>query len=52
MAFKLSGIRKSLDVTFDIGPDETWMPVKAFLDKPIKPGKLLAEINKVLRSPD
>ena len=44
----LSGIRKSLDVTFEISPDDTWMPVKAFLDKPIKPGKLLAEIHKVL----
>ena len=44
----LSGIRKSLDITFDISPDDTWIPVKAFLNKPIKPGKLLAELQKVL----
>ena len=44
----LSGIRKVLDFAFELSPDETWMPVKAFLDKPIKPHKLLAEIKQVL----
>lgn len=46
----LSGVRKVLDVPFQLTPDETWMPVKAFLDKPIKPDKLLDEIGKVLIS--
>jgi twitching motility two-component system response regulator PilH len=46
----LSGVRKVLDVPFQISPDETWMPVKAFLDKPIKPDALLDEIVKVLAS--
>lgn len=44
----LSGVRKVLDLDFEVGPDETWMPVKAFLEKPIKPDNLLAEIEKVL----
>lgn len=44
----LTGVRKVLDFHFEIGPDETWMPVKAFLEKPIKPDNLLAEIEKVL----
>jgi CheY-like chemotaxis protein len=44
----LTGVRKVLDLHFKISPDETWMPVKAFLEKPIKPGKLLDEIEKVL----
>ncbi len=44
----LSGVKKVLDVPFQLSPDETWMPVRAFLDKPIKPDKLLAEIEKVL----
>ena len=44
----LSGVRKVLNVSFQLTPDETWMPVKAFLDKPIKPQKLLDEIGKVL----
>lgn len=44
----LSGVRKVLDYPFRISPDDTWMPVKAFLEKPITPAKLLAEIEKVL----
>jgi CheY-like chemotaxis protein len=44
----LSGVRKVLDYPIKIFPDERWMPVKAFLEKPIKPDKLLAEIEKVL----
>jgi two-component system alkaline phosphatase synthesis response regulator PhoP len=44
----LTGIRKVLDYPFKISPDETWMPVKAFLEKPIKPDALLFEIAQVL----
>lgn len=44
----LTGVRKVLDLHFKIGPDETWMPVKAFLEKPVKPDNLLAEIEKIL----
>jgi CheY-like chemotaxis protein len=44
----LSGIKKVLDMPIKIGPDETWMPVKAFLEKPVKPDKLLSEIEKIL----
>jgi DNA-binding response OmpR family regulator len=44
----LSGVRKVLDYPVKLEPDETWMPVKAFLEKPIKPDRLLAEIEAVL----
>ena len=44
----LSGVKKVLDMPIQIGPDETWMPVKAFLEKPVKPDKLLSEIEKIL----
>ena len=44
----LSGIKKVLDMPIKIGPDETWMPVKAFLEKPVKPDKWLSEIEKIL----
>lgn len=44
----LSGVRKVLDLPYKIGPDETWMPVKTFLEKPIKPDRLLQEIQKIL----
>ncbi len=44
----LSGVKKVLDVPVKVAPDETWMPVQAFLEKPVKPETLLAEIEKVL----
>lgn len=44
----LSGIKTVLGVNFEVGPDDTWMPVKAFLEKPVRPEKLLREIEKVL----
>jgi CheY-like chemotaxis protein len=44
----LSGVRKVLDLPFRLEPDEEWMPVKAFLEKPVKPDKLLSEIEKAL----
>jgi len=44
----LSGVRKAMDLPFKFEPDETWMPVKAFIEKPVKPDTLLAEIEKVL----
>lgn len=44
----LSGVRKVLDYPIKIFPDERWMPVKAFLEKPVRPDSLLSEIEKVL----
>jgi CheY-like chemotaxis protein len=44
----LSGVRKVLDLPFKLPPDEAWMPARIFLDKPVKPDKLLAEIEKIL----
>ena len=44
----LSGVKKVLNLNMDLKPDETWMPVKAFIEKPVKPDRLLAEIEKVL----
>lgn len=44
----LSGVKKLLDMPVRLAPDEDYMPVKAFLEKPFKPNELLAEIEKVL----
>lgn len=30
------------------GPDDTWAPVDVLLDKPVKPAKLLAEVNTLM----
>lgn len=44
----LSGIKQVVDFPYEYRPDPTYMPVKAFLDKPIKPDRLLAEIEKTI----
>ena len=44
----LSGVKQAVEFPYEYEPDPTWMPVKAFLDKPVKPDRLLAEIEKVL----
>ena len=46
----LSGVKKALDMPVKLGPDDAYMPVEAFLEKPFKPSELLAEIEKVLGS--
>ena len=46
----LSGVKKVVDLWYECRPDPIWMPVEAFLEKPVKPEKLLAEIEKVLSS--
>ena len=44
----LSGVKQALDMPIKIEPDEAYMPVKAFIEKPFKPDKLLTEIEKIL----
>ena len=44
----LSGVKQALDMPIKIEPDDTYMPVKAFVEKPFKPDKLLREIEKIL----
>jgi CheY-like chemotaxis protein len=44
----LSGVKKVLDMPVKLAPDEDYMPVKAFLEKPFKPEELLTEVEKVL----
>ena len=44
----LSGVRRVMELQYSLKPDESWMPVRAFLEKPIKPGRLLAEIEHVI----
>jgi CheY-like chemotaxis protein len=44
----VSGFRKVLELPFRYGPDSEWMPVEAFLEKPVKPNELLSAIDRVL----
>ena len=44
----LSGVRRVLELQYALEPDETWMPVRAFLEKPVRPDRLLAEIERCI----
>jgi two-component system alkaline phosphatase synthesis response regulator PhoP len=44
----LSGVKKVLDLPVKLAPDQDYMPVKAFLEKPFKPQQLLETIEKAL----
>jgi CheY-like chemotaxis protein len=44
----LSGVKEVLDMPVKLGPDEVYMPVQAFLEKPFKPDDLLSEIQQLL----
>jgi two-component system alkaline phosphatase synthesis response regulator PhoP len=44
----LSGLKKFFGMATEFTPDETWMPVKMFLEKPVKPAILIEAIVKVL----
>ncbi|MBN1558272.1 MAG: response regulator [Lentisphaerae bacterium] len=46
----LTGIRKAMNLPFQFEPDKQWLPVKAVLEKPVSPDRLLAEIKKHLKS--
>lgn len=46
----LSGVKKVLDMPVNLAPDEDYMPVTAFLEKPFSPDELLAAIEKTLGS--
>ncbi|MFB3897824.1 MAG: PleD family two-component system response regulator [bacterium] len=40
----ISGIRREMNLPFGFEPDEDWLPVKAVLEKPIKPELLLKTV--------
>jgi CheY-like chemotaxis protein len=45
----LTGIRREMNLPFGFEPDETWLPVKAVLEKPVKPEVLLKAIDENIR---
>ena len=47
----LSGVHEVMGVPFRFEPDETWLPVVKFLDKPVVPAVLAAEIEAALKTP-
>jgi two-component system, OmpR family, alkaline phosphatase synthesis response regulator PhoP len=46
----LTGIRREMNLPFGFEPDETWLPVKNVLEKPVKPEVLLKAISDYIRA--
>jgi len=42
----ITGVRKEMALPFGFEPDETWLPVKGVLEKPVKPDVLLKAIEE------
>lgn len=45
----ITGIRKDMNLPFGFEADKEWLPVKAVLEKPVKPEELLTEIGKIIK---
>jgi hypothetical protein len=46
----LTGIRKEMDLMYSFEPDETWLPISKFMEKPVNPRVLADETEKLLAS--
>ena len=45
----VTGVRKEMNLPFGFEPDEDWLPVKAILEKPIKPEALLRAVEEHIK---
>ena len=45
----ITGIRKEKTLPFKYEPDDDWLPVKAVMEKPVKPEDLLNNIKEALK---
>lgn len=45
----ISGVRKELNLPFGFEPDDSWLPIKQFLEKPVKPDELLEAVTKHIK---
>jgi two-component system alkaline phosphatase synthesis response regulator PhoP len=45
----LTGVRKEMNLPFGFEPDADWLPVAAFLEKPVKPETLLKTIEENIK---
>ncbi len=45
----ITGIREKMNLAFGFEPDSTWLPVKAVLEKTIKPDQLIAKVEEFIR---
>jgi len=45
----VTGVRREMNLPFSFEPDQTWLPVKEVLEKPIKPETLLKAVADYIR---
>lgn len=45
----ITGVRREMNLPFGFEPDETWLPVKEVLEKPVLPDKLLKTISDYIQ---
>jgi CheY-like chemotaxis protein len=45
----VTGIRKDMNLGFKFEPDNDWLPVKAVLEKPVKPEMLIKTVEENIR---
>ncbi len=48
----VSGVRKEMNLPFGFEPDDSWLPIKQFLEKPVKPNELLDAVAKHIKKPN
>jgi CheY-like chemotaxis protein len=44
----VTGVRKEMNLPFGFEPDETWLPVKQILEKPVKPEVLMKAVAEAI----
>lgn len=45
----ITGIKRDMSLPFGFEPDEQWLPVKAVLEKPVKPDVLLKTVEEYIK---
>jgi len=45
----VTGIRRAKGLPFGFEPDDAWLPVKAVLEKPVKPDELIKAVEEALK---
>jgi len=45
----LTGVLEDAGAKFKLQPEETWLPVSTFMEKPVEPDALLAKVKEILK---
>ncbi len=45
----MTGVRQKMDLPYGFEPDETWLPITTFLEKPVDPDRLADTLDNALK---